>query len=69
MLELVLAIGGCVVMGKIAAVEDDSALAWGGITFLICIGSMFVPLPYVRILGAMFVSFVLMIVVRLIRDR
>ena len=69
MLELVLAIGGCVVMGKVAAAEDGSALAWGGITFLICIGCMFVPFPYVRILGAMFLSFVLMIVVRLIRDR
>jgi hypothetical protein len=36
---------------------------------MLCVASLFVPLPFVRILAAAFCAFCLMIAVKMIRDR
>ena len=70
MIESVMLFAAVVLMARIANAEDESPFAWGGLTFLLCLGSrMFVPLPFARIMGAAILSFVLMTVYKLIRDR
>lgn len=61
MLELFLGIGVCVLMGKIATADNLSAPIWFVITFVLCVLSLFMPLPYLRFLAAGFVAFVSMI--------
>lgn len=69
MFELVLAIGGCVVMGRIADYENRSALTWGGVTALLCIGGFFLPIPFLRTILALVAAFVLMIVAGIVSKK
>lgn len=68
MIEIGLGIAACVIMAKIASADDESPLIWGLATFGLCFLSLFIPLPFLRILLAWVASFVLMIVVKMIRD-
>ena len=61
MLELILGIGVCVTMGKIASTDNQSATIWFVLTFVLCVLSLFIPLPYLRFLAAGFAAFVAMI--------
>jgi hypothetical protein len=67
MFEIILAIGACVVVGKIASADGRSALIWGLITAGICCASLVIPIPFLRILIAFGVAFGAMIAVKAIR--
>ena len=70
MIEIGLALGACYAMYRIADADDESGFLWGGVTFLLCVGSVvFVPLPFLRILGVAIVTFILMMVGKGIRNR
>ena len=70
MIEIALGLGACYAMAKIADADDESGTLWGAVTFLLClIGIIFIPYPFLRILGAAVLVFVLMIVTKAIRDR
>jgi hypothetical protein len=67
MFEIGLGLALCVLMGKIADVDGQSALLWGAITFLLCLASLLIPIPHARFLIAGVVAFTAMIVVKMIR--
>jgi hypothetical protein len=70
MIEIALGLGCCYTMARVAEADDESGLLWGVVTFLLCVGCvLFVPLPFVRIAGAGFLAFILMFVVKAVRDR
>lgn len=62
-------IGMCVVMGEIADQDGQSAITWGGLCALLCIGAIFVPFPFLRVLAAGALTFAAMIALKLIRNR
>ena len=68
MIEIGLGIAACVLMAKIASADDESPMIWGLATFALCFLSLFIPIPFIRILIAWGASFALMIVVKSIRD-
>ena len=67
MFEIALAVGACVVSGKIASADGRSALVWGLVTAGICVLSLAIPIPFLRILIAFGVAFGVMIAVKAIR--
>lgn len=66
MLEIILAILLCGIMYKIADQEQLSGVAWGGLTMLVCVASVFVPLPYLRVIIAGVAMFVAMIIYKIV---
>jgi hypothetical protein len=70
MLEIVLGIAVVVMMAKVANADDQSAVTWGGLTFLLCVASvLFVPLPFLRMLLAGAAVFALMIGYKMVAER
>jgi hypothetical protein len=65
--ELVALIAACVIMYRIAEAEDRSPGLWTGLTFLLCLGSGFLPLPLTRIAIATAVSYGLMLACNLLK--
>jgi len=61
MFEIILGIVICVFMAKIASADEHSPMIWFGVTFILCVGAVFIPLPYLRFLIAGVVSFGLML--------
>lgn len=61
MFEYILLIGICVVMAKIASADDQSGMTWFFVTFFLCMGSLLIPLPFIRLLIAGVLSFAAMI--------
>ena len=68
MFEIIVAIGVCVVMAKIASEDDLPGAMWFLITFLLCVASVAIPLPFIRVLIAGVVSFSVMIVYKMRAD-
>lgn len=66
MFELLLGIGVCVVIAKIADGENLSGALWFSVAFLCCCAAIFIPLPYLRFLIAGAAAFGMMIVYRVI---
>jgi len=66
MLELILGIGVCVVMAKIAANDNLSGVIWFCVTFAFCVAAMFVPLFYIRFLIAGVLSLITMILYKVL---
>jgi succinate-acetate transporter protein len=64
MIEIALAIAACGAMAKIADADGRSSIAWGVITLAICAASFAIPLPFLRVLLAFIVAFVLMMVAK-----
>ena len=64
MIEIGLAIAACVAMAKIADADARSSIVWGIITLAICAASFAIPLPFLRVLLAFIVAFVLMMVAK-----
>jgi hypothetical protein len=69
MIEIVMLIAACVAMAKIADAEGRSSWGWGFITLLICLASLLIPLPLVRILLAFVVAFIAMMVAKAMGGR
>lgn len=42
MVEIVMIVAAVIAMSRIADLQDESSLAWGGITLLLCLASTFV---------------------------
>ncbi|MHC4673120.1 MAG: hypothetical protein ACYTF1_09725 [Planctomycetota bacterium] len=69
MLEIIMIIASVTIMAKVASMEGRSSLAWGGLTFLLCIGSIAViPLPLLNILIGLVASFVLIFAMKMVQD-
>ena len=62
MFELILAIAATVVFARMAEEDRGEGLKWGAITFGLCLVSFLLPLPFLRVLLACAVAFVLMTV-------
>lgn len=70
MFELLLGVGACVLMAKVADADDESPLIWGAATALLCfLGVYFSFTPFLRMIGALVLSFVILMVFKMIRDR
>ncbi len=69
MIELLLGIGLCIVMARIASADNQSAILWGCITGVVCLGSLLLPWPYLRFLIAGVLVFITMIAVKALRNR
>ena len=63
-MEIAIAIAAIGAMAKIADADGRSAIIWGLITFGTCAASIAIPLPFLRILLAFVVAFVLMMVAK-----
>ena len=68
MLEWVMIIALCVFMYRPAVHEDLSGWFWVLITFALCIGSLFIPLPFLRIIIAGVAAFGAMLVFKMLGD-
>lgn len=70
MFELLLSAAAIGAMAKIANADDQSGGTWGLITAgLVFCGLVFVPLPFLRVLLAAIVAFILMIVSKVAASR
>jgi hypothetical protein len=64
MFEIGLAVAACVAMGKIADADGRSAIVWGLSTLGLCLASVLIPLPFLRILLAALVAFIALMVAK-----
>jgi hypothetical protein len=64
MFEIGLLVAAVVAMGKIADAEGRSAILWGTITLGLCLASLAIPLPMLRVLLAGIVAFIAMMVAK-----
>lgn len=64
MFEIALVVVSCAAMAKIADADGRSGFVWGSITLALCLVSLAVPLPFLRVLLAALLSFVLMMVAK-----
>lgn len=64
MLEIVILIALIVIAYRVAEAEAVSTLLWVGLMLLLGIGSLFIPLPFVRLLIAGAVWFVAFIIAK-----
>ncbi len=60
MFEFILAIGAAIGISRFAEADRGEGLKWGAITFGLCLLSFLIPLPFVRVLIAIGISFGLM---------
>ncbi len=64
MLEIGLVIAACGAMAKIADADGRSGMIWGVITLVLCLASLAIPLPYLRVLLGCVLAFVAMMVAK-----
>ncbi len=70
MIEILLGIGLCVVMARIASADDQSAILWGSITAALCLACLLlIPWPFVRFLIAGALAFLGLIASKALRSR
>jgi hypothetical protein len=71
MIELLMIAAVVVAMGKIADIENRSALVWGALALVLSIGMMFAmpTLPYLRVGIAFVLLFILMMVMKAVSGR
>lgn len=62
MFELIITIAAAISMGRFAEADRGEGLKWGAITFGLCLASFILPLPFLRVLLAIGLAFVLMTV-------
>ena len=60
MFEFILSIGAAIAVGKMAEADRSEGLKWGAITFGLCLLSFFIPIPFVRVIITIGLSFGLM---------
>ncbi len=62
-MEIVMIVAAVVLAVKVADLEDKSTWTWGAVALVLCGASIFVPyLPFLRVLIAAVLVFVLMVV-------
>lgn len=64
MLEWLMLIGACVLMYRMAEMEDMSGIMWGAITFAVGFGliALLPGLPFLRVLAAPVIMFIAMMI-------
>jgi hypothetical protein len=67
MIEIAVIVAACVLMWRVAAMDDGSPVIWAAVTLGLCLASLAIPLPFVRVLIAVAVAFVAMIAVKVIK--
>ena len=67
-LEYVLIIAAVVLAYRIARLERKNRWLWAGLAFALCAASQWAPLPYLRVLIATVVLFVIMMFANLFRQ-
>ena len=68
MFELIMIIAAIILMVKVADAEGRSEILWAGITVAICFACLFIPLPLIRIVIAVVVSYGIMFGLKLAAD-
>ncbi len=68
MFEWLMVLALCVFMYRVAVHENTSGWLWALITFVLCIGSLYIPLPFLRVLIAGGAAFGAMFVFKLLGD-
>ena len=66
MLEIALAVAVVILMVRIARADDESPVIWGGVTIALCIASLWLPLPMIRLVLAAVATYLLMFAFRII---
>jgi hypothetical protein len=69
MFEIIMAIAAVVAMVRIASADGQSSSLWGLITFLLVVGSLFIPLPFIRVGIAFIVAFVAMFTYKVVANK
>ena len=64
MFEFILAVSAAIALGRFAETDRGEGLKWGGITFGLCLVSFLVPVPFLRVLIAIGLAFILMTATR-----
>lgn len=64
MFEFILIIAAAIAMGRFAETDRNEGLKWGAITFGLGLASLLIPLPFLRVIVAIGISFVLMTVTK-----
>lgn len=57
----------CGGIGRIADVDGHSPLAWAGLTLVLCLASLMLPVPVLRLVLAGYTAFALMFLYNLFR--
>ena len=60
MFEFILIIAAAIALGRFAENDRQEGLKWGAITFGLCLASLLIPIPFLRVLIACGISFGLM---------
>lgn len=60
MLALLLIVGMCIAMSRVAEEDGKSGFMWGAITFVICMVCQAIPLPLLNVLIGGVITFVVM---------
>ena len=60
MFEIILIVASVIGIGRMAEEDRGEGFKWGAVTFALCLASFIIPLPFLRILVAIAVSFGLM---------
>ncbi len=64
MFELILIVAATIAVGRFAEEDRGEGFKWGAITFGLCCASFLIPLPFLRILLACGLAFILMTVMK-----
>ena len=64
MFEFLVAIAAVVAIARFAEADRGEGLKWGAITFALCLVSLLIPLPFLRVLLASALAFILMTVTK-----
>jgi hypothetical protein len=57
----------CGALGRIADADGHSPLAWAGLTLVLCLASLMLPVPVLRLVLAGYAAFAAMFVYNLLR--
>ena len=66
MFDIITLIAAIAVIAKCAELEGRSGFIWGSITFVICLASAAIPLPFINIVIGFVISFIALFAVKVI---
>lgn len=64
MFEWIMIVAATIAMARFGEADRDQGLLWGAITFVLCLASLVLPLPLIRIGLVCVIVFVLMMVTK-----
>jgi hypothetical protein len=60
MFEIILIVAAAIAIGRLAEADRGEGLKWGAITFALCLVSLAIPLPFLRVGLACGITFAIM---------